>query len=197
MRISNRGDKTPISEMENTMVLLKHLKTTCFLAAASTILLVNGCQSDTQRAESDASHSQAEITETARLEHTQMAAGERAECTLYADHFDGPTLSSLGTSALDLMLADSHSCNPLVIYMAVPDDSYSQDRRLAIGRYLEDKGGLKPEQIEFQAGANPQTLHAVDAQLTYYPKTDTALDGGGSTGGSSATGSSSSSTTSH
>jgi hypothetical protein len=125
-----------------------------------------------------------------------MAAGERAECTLYADHFDGPTLSSLGTTALDLMLADSHSCNPLVIYMAVPDDSYSQDRRLAIGRYLEDKGGLKPEQIEFQAGPNPQTFHAVDTQLTYYPRTDTALDGG-SAGASSTSGTSSSSTASH
>jgi hypothetical protein len=179
--------------MENTMALLKYLKTTCFLAAASTILLATGCQSnDTQQAENDASHSQAEITETARLEHTQMAAGARAECTLYADHFDGPALSSLGTNALDLVLDDTHSCNPLVVYLAVPEDNYAQDRRLAIGRYLEDRGGLKPEQIEFRSGPNPNTYHAVDMQLGYYSKTDTSSDSGGgapsSSGASSSTG---------
>jgi len=170
------------------MALLKHLKTTCFLAAASTILLATGCQTnDTQQAENDAAHSQAEITDTSRLEHTQMAAGQRAECTLYADHFDGPALSSLGTNALDLVLADTHSCNPLIVYLAVPENSYAQDRRLAIGRYLEDRGGLKPEQIEFRSGPNPETYHAVDQQLGYYSKTDTSTDGGGASSSSAST----------
>ena len=172
------------------MVIFKHLKATCFLAAASTVLLATGCSST----ETDTAHSQAEITETTRLMHTQEASGARAECTLYADQFDGPTLSTLGTNSLDLMLADSHTCNPLVIYMAVPEDQYAQDRRLAIGRYLEDRGGLKAEQIEFRSGPNPDTFHAVDTQLGYYPKTDTALDNGG---GSSSSASSSSSSTGH
>src|ERR1022692_1029768 len=123
--------------METIMLNLKHLKTTCFVAAASTILFATGCQSDQtpQQAENDAAHSQTEVSETERLEHTQMAAGQRAECTMFEDHFDGSTLSSLGAAALDLTLADSHSCNPLVIYMSVPEDNYAQDRRLAIGRY--------------------------------------------------------------
>jgi len=192
MPSSNRRRKMPIPHTENrTMViLLKHLKATCFLAAASTILLATGCT----QSENDAAHSQAEITETTRLMHTQEVSGARAECTFYADQFDGPTLSTLGTSTLDLVLADSHSCNPLVVYMAVPEDQYAQDRRLAIGRYLEDRGGLKAEQIEFRSGPNPGTYHAVDVQLGYYPKTDTALDNGG---GSSSSASSSSSSTGH
>lgn len=163
------------------MALLKHLKTTCFVAAASTVLLATGCTSDTQQAENDAYHSQFEITDTARLEKTQMAAGARAECTLYSCHFDGPNLSSLGTTALDLVLADNHSCNPLVVYLSLPkDDNLAQDRRLAIGRYLEDRGGLKPEQIEVlaDAGPNPETFHAVDQQVGYLSRTDTTLDGG-------------------
>jgi hypothetical protein len=159
------------------MALLKHLKTTCFVAAATTILVATGC-SDTQQSENDAAHSQAEISETEHLEHTQTAAGYRAEGTLYPDYFDGPTLSSLGTTALDLTLDDSHSCNPLVLYLDIPEDSYAQDRRLAIGRYLEDRGGLKPEQIEFRSGVNPAAFHPVDVQLGYYAKTDTASDGG-------------------
>ena len=169
------------------MKFIKHLKATCFAAAAATIFVAAGCQNQ----EADTSHSQAEISETETLEHTQMHAGARAESTLYPDHFDGAALSSLGTSALDKMLADSHSCNPLVVYMDVPEDNYAQDRRLAVGRYLEDRGGLKPEQIEFQSGPNPYTLYPADAQLTAYPKTDTAGDStsyGGSSGGGSSGG---------
>ena len=169
------------------MMFMKHLKTTCILAATTTILVAAGCQNQ----ETDASHSQAEVTETETLEHAQMVSGARAECTLYGSHFDGPGLSSLGTTRLDMILADSHSCNPLVIYMAVPEDDYAQDRRLAVGRYLEDRGGLKPEQIEFQTGPNPATNYPVDDQLTTYSKTDTASDmAGGSYGGSSSGGSS-------
>jgi hypothetical protein len=176
--------------MEIEMVILKHLKTACFLAAASTILLATGCQSDTsiQAQETDASHSQAEVSETQRLENTQAAAGARADCTLYADHFDGGTLSSLGTNSLDMVLADTHSCNPLVIYLAVPEDSLSEDRRQAIGHYLEDRGGLKPEQIEFRAGPNPAAFHPVDTQLTAIPKTDTSTDGGSTYAASAAGG---------
>ena len=181
------------------MALLKYIKTTCFVTAASTILIATGCQSDNtlQKQESDTAHSQNEISETARLEHTQMAAGARAECTLYPCHFDGPTLSSLGTTQLDLILDDSHSCNPLVVYLAVPEDSLAQDRRLAIGRYLEDRGGLKAEQIEFHDGPNPETYNAVDLQLGYLVKTDTALDGDSSGSSSSGSAGSSSGSTSH
>ena len=170
------------------MLILKHLKATCFLAGVATILLATGCST-----ECDTSHSEAEITETVCLLHTQAASGARAECTLYAEQFDGPTLSTLGTSTLDLILADSHLCNPLVIYLAIPEDQYARDRRLAIGRYLEDRGGLKPDQIEFHPGPNPASYHAVDVQLGYYPKTDTA----GDNAGAASSASSSSSSTGH
>jgi hypothetical protein len=213
------------------MAILKHFKTACFLAAASTILVATGCQSDTVApaqansantvnstntvktmdadaqdavapaqnqppapvlTEGDTTDSQSEVTDTERLEHTQMTAGARAECTMYPDNFDGARLSSLGTHELDLILEDSHSINPLVVYMDVPENDVAQERRLAVGRYLEDRGGLKPEQIEFHAGVNPDTYHAADQQLSDAPKTDTATDGGsvsatanaGSAGGS-------------
>src|ERR1700677_457301 len=41
--VGNR--KEPISHLENTMVMLKHLKTTCILAGATTVLLATGCHS--------------------------------------------------------------------------------------------------------------------------------------------------------
>lgn len=137
--------------------------------------------------ENNAQESDAEITETERLMHTQEVSGARNEATLYPDQFDGPGLTSLGTRALDLMLQDSHSCNPLVLYLEIPDDSLAEDRRMAIGRYLEDRGGLKPEQIEFHYGTNPGNYHAADTQLGYYlVKTDTAADNASPSGASSA-----------
>ncbi len=61
--------------------------------------------------------------------------------------------------------------------MAVPDnDQYSQDRRLAVEHYLEDRGGLKSEQIEFRSGSNPATNSPAVVGITNYPKTDTAGD---------------------
>jgi len=149
--------------------MLKHLNAMC-LITASTICLAAGCQSS-NKPETDASNSKVEVTETARLENTQAAAGQRAECTLYTDDFDGATLSSLGTTALDQILADSHSCNPLVIYIDSTEDT--PDRRQAVGRYLSDRGGLKAEQVEFHTGTNPATSHLAAEDLANYGKTDT------------------------
>jgi len=173
METLNRTYKTPIPEMEIPMVTTKRLYTLCLLAASTTVLFAVGCSSEPP-SENDTAHSKAEITETQQLEQTQEVSGARYECTLYPDQFDGATLSSLGTTALDEILADSHSTNPLVIYMAVPaDDKYAQDRRLAVGRYLEDRGGLKPEQIEFRAGSNPAVTSPVVVQLNNYGKSNT------------------------
>lgn len=162
------------------MVSSKRLKALCLFAASTTVLLAAGCQQPTS--ESDTATSKAEISEFQTLAHTQEASGARAECTLYPDQFDGPTLNTLGTNTLDLILADSHSCNPLVIYMDLPDnDPCAQDRRLAVGRYLEDRGGLKSEQIEFRPGGNPAVNSPAYVGITNYQKTDTAADNAAST----------------
>lgn len=161
------------------MVTTKRLNKLCVLAASTIVLFAVGCDSQPP-SENDTAHSKAEITETTQLEQTQEVAGARAECTLYPDQFDGATLSSLGTTALDEILADSHSTNPLVIYMDLPsDDKYTQDRQQAVKRYLEDRGGLKAVQVEFHNGANPTITTPVAVQLGNYGKTNT--DSGGTT----------------
>ncbi len=90
------------------MVTTKRLYKLCVLAASTTVLFAVGCESNPP-SESNTAQSKAEITETAQLEQTQEVSGARAECTFYPDQFDGPNLSSLGTTALDEILADSHS----------------------------------------------------------------------------------------
>jgi hypothetical protein len=162
--------------------MLKHLKTKSFVAAAAAVLLVSGCSSNSKPDYQDPPPNP-DAVRTERLENTQMNSGARYESTLYIDHFDGPGLSSLGTERLDMLLADSHSCNPLVIYLDIPDDDSAQPRRDAVGRYLQDKGGLKPEQIVFRSGANPAIDHPAAPDITNYSKTDTGTDSGGTTSG--------------
>jgi hypothetical protein len=81
----------------------------------------------------------------------------------------------------------------MLVYLAIPDDGVAQERREAIDRYLQDRGGLKSEQIKFENGCNPETLSPADENLKNYDKTDTGTSGGassssGSTASSGSTG---------
>jgi len=178
-------DENGRSTMET---LMNSKRTATFLMAAGTVVLIaTGCQKDTTPVNHGEQFApEVEMRETTKLEQTQKAAGAHEDATLYPQHFDGPGLSSLGTTKLDMMLADSHSANPMVVYLDVPNDPSEQDRRDAISRYLQDRGGLKAEQIKFQDGADPGSYHSADADLKNYDKTDTG-------GGAGAPGSSSSS----
>jgi hypothetical protein len=124
------------------------------------------------------------------LMNTQTAAGARTDATLYPQHFDGGALSSLGKAKLDLMAQDSRSADPMKIFIAVPDDALSQDRRLAVGNYLIDHDGLKTEQIQFDStgGPNPDTYAPAEPNLQNYSRTDTSLSGS-TTGGAASGGS--------
>jgi hypothetical protein len=153
------------------MLKMKHLNAICLAAATATILFAAGCHGDDDKMD------RARVD---RLEHTQEAAGARTEATLYPQHFDGDQLTSLGAEELDLMLADSHSTNPLVVYIDVPEDDHSEARRMAVGKYLEAHGNLTAEQIEFRSGANPATYAPAGIQLSNYGKTDTSDAGGSS-----------------
>lgn len=147
------------------------------LGAGAVILLAQGCghvDQDTVN-HADRFTPEVETRETTRLANTQQAAGTREDSTLYPQHFDGGELSSLGAYTLDSILHDSASCDPLVVYMAVPEDSLAMSRRLAVGNYLMDRGGLRPEQIKFVAGPNPSTYHLSSPDIVNYNKTDTGV----------------------
>jgi hypothetical protein len=119
-----------------------------------------------------------------RIMAAQTAAGNRADPTLYSAHFDGPMLTSLGTTKLDSMLHDAHSCDPLVVYLAVPDDQFTLERRKSISNYLMDRGGLKAEQIRFEQGPAPDTYSPAGPAM----KSSDGIGGGGSTGAAPAAG---------
>jgi hypothetical protein len=176
--------------MEISMFNSKSLKGMTMVAAGSLVLLMSGCNTPSQQREASYNHGERFVPdgtprETQQLAQTMAASGARNDDTLYTDHFDGAGLSSLGTSKLDLVLDDSHSCNPLVVYLAIPNDDLGAMRRRAVGTYLIKHGGLKPEQLVFEFGNDPASLHPATIEVANYGKTDTAAQGGGGYGTSS------------
>jgi hypothetical protein len=119
------------------------------------LFLLAGCQQQTpvNHSEDFAADDQPKAID--RLMDAQAARGAAVDATLYADHFDGSQLNSLGTAKLDLMLKDGGSL-PISVWMAVPEDDKMQMRRLAVAAYLKEKG-VPLDQIRFAAGPNPDT----------------------------------------
>jgi hypothetical protein len=149
------------------------------------VLVLAGCSAHEQKQPQtpDEFNSPIERNQIGSLFQTQKAAGARADSTLYPQHFDGPNLSSLGTTKLDLILLDSHSTNPLTIYIAVENDPYAAQHRTVISNYLSDRGGLKTEQIAFQDGPNPATYGPAEDDIKNLANTDATASGAASTGG--------------
>jgi hypothetical protein len=116
---------------------------------------------------------------TRRIIDSQAVAGARADMTLYEAHFDGAGLSSLGTHKLDQVLHSTGSMTPLVVYISVSDDKYALDHRSAITNYLADRGGLKPEQIKFENGPDPDTYMPSKQGLDDLAKQDSSASSGG------------------
>jgi hypothetical protein len=125
-----------------------------------------------------------------RLLDAQAARGARNDATLYAVHFDGPDLNSLGAAKLDWMLKDD-SALPLAIWIAVPADEQSAARQASVTTYLKDHG-LKPEQIQFNAGPNPHTDYPAASADRDASNSDFSNSGGATLGGGSSSSSSSS-----
>ncbi len=102
------------------MLNLKRIGAVNLLAA---LALVTACEQQTGRNYAINFNPDVEKQEQGQLLDTQKEAGAQSDATLYADHFDAAALSSLGKAKLDLMLADSHSKNPMAVYLDIPNDS--------------------------------------------------------------------------
>jgi hypothetical protein len=178
--------------MEKIMLNAKRVNRIALFLGGSLLLAAQGCNSS-QPAVNHAEQFAPPGSEYAsqRLAQTQEAAGARADATLYPQHFDGPGLSTLGMYKLDLMLQDSHTANPLVVYVSIPDDEQATLRRRAITDYVVHHSSVKADQISLQAGTDPGTLYLTGPNLKNYDKTDTASDSGSYSGGSSSSSSTS------
>src|SRR5688572_10394275 len=92
---------------------------------------------------------------TKRFADVQVANGARHDGTLYASHFDGGHLNSLGMAKLDRMLESDEALTPVTVYVVAADkDDVTSGRKTAVTMYLKD-AGLRDEQIAIETGSNP------------------------------------------
>ena len=65
---------------------------------------------------------ESEVHDMDRFAAAQSAAGARQDGMLYAHHFSGSELNSLGRQKLHLMTLDKPSTEPLAVYLNITND---------------------------------------------------------------------------
>ena len=146
------------------------MKLTYFLAAAL-VLASTGCSKNQKQA--DSFFPDPSASSVRKFERSQTARGARDDGMLYARHFDGEKLNSLGRQKLGLILADDSGDNTMKIYLVnLGAGDLLERRKGAIAAYLKD--ALSPsEKVEFINGANPNALHPSAETLANMSKLQT------------------------
>src|SRR5205814_10595664 len=83
---------------------------------------------------------ESEIHDMDRFAAAQSAAGARQDGMLYAHHFSGAELNSLGRSKLHLMTEDKPATEPLAVYLNTNNDPLAHERETTISKYLQEHG---------------------------------------------------------
>lgn len=83
----------------------------------------------------------------------QHANGARQDGTLYAHHFTGNELNSLGRQKLELMTSGAER-GPVGIYLDIPKDNAYGPRESAVVAFVSTKG-LASDAYSITAGPNP------------------------------------------
>jgi hypothetical protein len=127
-----------------------------------------------------------EARKTVQFTDAMAASGARADAMLFAHHFDGAALNSLGEEKLSLMLKDDDSPTPITVYLNLKEkDAVSKQRQASVVAFLKDKG-LTDAQIEVIYGDNPGTRSPAADHLSKLGKTDSS-DASGTMGPTSGT----------
>ncbi len=96
---------------------------------------------------------------TTRILNTQRARGAAADGMLYAVHFDGSRLNSLGREKLDAMRAAAADEQPVRVHLNLPEgDTASASREQAVMEYLGEQG-LEADRIQVVIGPNESSRH--------------------------------------
>jgi hypothetical protein len=94
---------------------------------------------------------------------TQFAAGAVEDAMLFAIHFDGDQLNSLGQQKLDAIVAARSKVAPLKLYLNLPKDDAANTARQTTVETALKTSGLTLEQFELAVGPNPAALRPAAA----------------------------------
>ena len=142
---------------------MKLTRTMVWMAAAAAVLLGTGCSNDHKPAESTPFFKgEAAGDQLNRFRDVQSANGARNDGMLYAHHFDGGRLNSLGRHKVLLMLADCDSCDPMTVHLVnCGEGDLLTQRKAAVELYLKTTEGV-----------NVATLHSAQKDIIRYTKTE-------------------------
>jgi hypothetical protein len=146
------------------------MKTIYFLAGAIAIAST-GCSKE-QKSHNDPFFPDPQASSVRKFERSQTAKGARNDGMLYAHHFDGDRLNTLGKQKLTLMLGDDTGAKTMKVYLVKLGEGATLDaRKKAINDYLKD--GLRPdEKLELVNGINPDTYHPSAPTIARMSKTE-------------------------
>src|SRR4051812_50209213 len=100
-----------------------------------------------------------EVKDMDRFAAAQSAAGARQDGMLYAHHFSGAELNSLGRSKLHLMAEDKPVTEPLAVYVNTTNDPLAHERETAGGKNLKEHG-LSASEGQIKMGGNPKATYS-------------------------------------
>jgi hypothetical protein len=139
------------------------------------VAVVGGCDKNkTEREKADAEFFKGDGNERVSPTITVQAAnGARHDAMLYAHHFDGGHLNSLGRSKVLLMLEDCENCSPITVHMVnCGEGDMLAQRKAAVELYLKSS-----------EGANTLTFHPSAPDIIRLAKTESGELGQGAAGG--------------
>lgn len=106
----------------------------------------------------------------------QASVGAREDGNLYASHFNGAELNSLGKQKLNLM-SSGREIGKLKVFLAVPKDADYAGREGAVSSYLASCG-LTTDAFSITAGPNPNSKSYAADGLKALQQTEGAASGG-------------------
>ncbi len=118
---------------------------------------------------------ESEVHDMDRFAAAQSAAGARQDGMLYAHHFSGSELNSLGREKLHLMASDKPATEVLAVYLNTNNDPLAHEREAAISKFLMADHGLASADVQIKMGPNPSASFPAGPALTRLSKTEAGM----------------------
>ena len=118
---------------------------------------------------------ESEVHDMDRFAAAQSAAGARQDGMLYAHHFSGSELNSLGREKLHLMASDKPASEALAVYLNTNNDPLAHEREAAISKFLMADHGLASADVQIKMGPNPSASFPAGPALTRLSKTEAGM----------------------
>lgn len=116
-------------------------------------VLIAGCEKNEEAAYFRAPEERPAL----RLMERQADLGAAKDATLYAHHFDGAVLNSLGHEKLQRMERGTPGTQDMIVYLDLPaDQKLTAERRADVARYVTSLG-VPQDRVQYVEGPNPNT----------------------------------------